>query len=349
MVGMAAALCLAAMAFADSLDRLPKVISQDEPEYPFSLRLHGNKGDVLISFYVDTDGSVFNPEVIKSSRPDFEAPAVESVLKWKFEPGIKNGQPVVTHMEVPIFFQLRYGVDSSGGADVWRIPDSAPRSLPAQYQYDEAPKPLVTSAPVYPFELLTQKVRGDAVVAFGIDPNGQTHVIKVVSATLPEFGDAAAAMIEAWTFEPARKDGKPSWALLKKEQVFSAYGDDFPVNDSAERLLKDLKRSPCPILRSPADLDVPLKGRFRPSPIVPASVLKAKVHAEAVIEFIVDHAGHAQLPRIVSSTNPDFGWAAATAVARWQFTVPSRKGKPADVFARVPMVYNPENTPPAGF
>lgn len=78
---------------------------------------------------------------------------------------------------------------------------------------------------------------------------------------------------------------------------------------------------------------------------MPAFVPKADAHAEAVIEFIVDHAGHAQLPPILSSPNPDFGRAAVAAVARWPFTVPSLKGKSVDVFARVPTVFNPAKPP----
>jgi hypothetical protein len=34
------------------------------------------------------------------------------------------------------------------------------------------------------------------------------------------------------------------------------------------------------------------------------------------------------LPRIVSASAPEFGYAAAQAVATWRFTRPERKGKP---------------------
>ena len=68
----------------------------------------------------------------------------------------------------------------------------------------------------------------------------------------------------------------------------------------------------------------------------------------ALIEFIVDREGHAQLPRIVSSSDADFGWAAATAVARWQYSAPTRKGKNADVFVRVPIEFVPAKTTPKG-
>jgi TonB family protein len=335
-------------------DRRPTVISQAEPVYPFSLRLTGNKGEVIVDFVIDPQGDVVKADVTKSSHPDFEAPAVEAVLKWKFKPGIKNGRPVYVHMQVPIYFQLRERPGDrlppgmGGGVEPWSIPERAPRDAPPEFQYDEAPKPLLTSAPVYPYDLLVQKIKGKATVTFAIDPNGQTRLVRVRSASRPEFGEAATAMIEAWRFEPARKNGKPCWAVLGKEQDFERDADDFPMNESAERLLRVLKKEPSPIVDDFRTLDAPLKGRFTPSPVVPEAVLAARARAEAVVEFIVDHAGHAQLPRVISATSPDFGWAAATAVARWQYTTPSLKGRPVDVRVRVPVVYSPPNLPAPG-
>jgi TonB family protein len=340
---------------ADKLDRMPVVTSQARPVYPYSLRLTGNRGEVLVDFIIDPQGDVVKADVTKSSHPDFEAPAVEAVLQWKFKPGIKNGHPVYVHMAVPIIFELTYGPTAefiqgvgTGGVDPWLIPARASKDAPAECQYDEAPKPLLTSAPVYPFDLLVAKVKGKASVMFAIDTLGRPHVMKVISASLPEFAAATSAMTEAWRFQPAKKNGKPCWAILRKDQVFERDADDFPINDSALRLLGVLKKSPCPILTDFRELDSPLKGRFTPSPVVPESLRATAGPAEAVVEFIVDHAGHAQLPRVISSTSPDSGWAAATAVARWQYTAPSKNGRAVDVLVRVPLRFSPPNPPAQG-
>jgi TonB family protein len=319
-------------------DHMPIVTRQDRPTYPYSLRMSGNRGSVLIDFVVDLQGNVVHVAVLKSSHPDFEAPAVEAVLKWKFKPGIKEGHPVSTHMQVPIFFDLTGG---GGATEPWSIPEKAPKDAPVEFRYDQAPRPILTAAPVYPFDLLSKAVTGKATVVFAIDTQGRSHVLKVRSATLPEFGAATVAMIESWTFEPARKAGVPCWAVLTKEQEFSDSDRDFPVNDSGERLLGLMKKSPSSILADFRELDNPLKGRFLPQPTLPDSMRSANAGAEALIEFIVDHAGHAQLPRIISSTTPEFGWAAATAVARWQYTLPTKNGRPVDVKVRVPMVFSP--------
>jgi TonB family protein len=334
---------------ADSVDRVPVVTQQAAPEYPFSLRLAGNKGEVVVDFIIDKQGNVVKADVFKSSHPDFEAPAVEAVLKWKFKPGMRNGQPVFVHMQVPIMFQLDMGPGRGDGVEPWSIPEHASRDLPAEFQYDEAPKPLLSSAPVYPYDLLLGKVKGTAKVTFAIDPQGFPHVVKLVDASSPEFGAATSAMIEAWRFEPAKKGGKPCWAVLGREENFGGWsGGDFPVNESADRLLGLLRKDPSKIVTDYRSLDSPIKGRFTPSPVIPESVRTANVRAEAVIDFIVDHAGHAQLPQIISSTNPDFGWAAATAVGRWQYTAPSLNGRAVDLRIRVPLVYSPVNPPAKG-
>jgi TonB family protein len=327
----------------------PKAISQQAPEYPWSLRLDGKKGEVLLDFIVDKEGSVSKVAVLKSSHPDFEAPAVEALLKWKFKPGMVDGHPVYTHMRVPMLFQLNSTPYHPGhGVDIWTIPGTASKKLPAEFQYDSPPKPILTSAPVYPLELLKAKVTGKAEVSFAVDPRGKTHVTKVSGASHPEFAAAAEAMIASWRFEPATKGGAPCWALLSKEQEFDRDAADFPLNDSADRLLSPLKKNRCPIVLDSNALDEKLQGRFQPEPDVPDSIRKARQPCQAVIEFIIDHAGHAQLPRIVSASSPEFGWAAATAVARWQYTQPQKGGRPVDVFVRVPMVYNGENPPAAG-
>jgi TonB family protein len=342
---------------ASSVDRIPEVTHQERPEYPFSLRLTGNRGEVLVDFIVDPQGNVVKADVTKSSHPDFEAPAVEAVLQWKFKPGLKNGHPVYVHMAVPIIFQLTGAADDArflhpdlrgGGVEPWEVPQRASKEVPPEFQYDEPPSPLLTSAPVYPYDLLLGNVKGKASVAFTIDTLGRTHVVKVISASRPEFAAATTAMIEAWKFEPAKKKGKPCWAVLRKDQEFERDADDFPMNESAERLLTVLRKSPCPIISDFRDLDTPLRGRFMPNPVVPDSLLATTGPIKAVIEFVIDHAGHAQLPHVVSTTNPDFGWAAATAVARWQYTTPTKNGRAVDVRVRVPLVFSPPNLPHSG-
>ena len=72
----------------------------------FEMRRAGIAGEVLVEFLVDTEGDVQNAFSAKSSQKEFESAAVQAVSKWKFRPGRKNGQNVVTRMQVPIVFTL---------------------------------------------------------------------------------------------------------------------------------------------------------------------------------------------------------------------------------------------------
>ena len=91
---------------APSLDRIPRALTQIPPSYPAEMRAAGIRGSVLVEFVADTTGQVASARAIKSSRIDFEAPAVRAVLKWRFEPGRRNGHIVPFRMVVPIEFNL---------------------------------------------------------------------------------------------------------------------------------------------------------------------------------------------------------------------------------------------------
>jgi periplasmic protein TonB len=86
------------------LDQPPAALVQSAPTYPFEMRRAGQNGEVTVEFLVDTTGAVQNATAIKSSQRDFEAAAVQAVLK--FRPGRRGGRPVVVRMQVPIVFNL---------------------------------------------------------------------------------------------------------------------------------------------------------------------------------------------------------------------------------------------------
>jgi TonB family protein len=88
------------------IDVAPRAVSQARPRYPFELRRSGVGGEVVVDFLVDQDGNVQNAYAVRSTDVGFEAESVEAVSRWRFEPGRKNGAPVITHMQVPIVFTL---------------------------------------------------------------------------------------------------------------------------------------------------------------------------------------------------------------------------------------------------
>ena len=88
------------------LERRPEVLSTVPPAYPEALRKARVEGAVTLAFVLDEAGRVVDPRVENSTHQEFETAALEAIRKWKFKPGLKDGQPVRTYLRQTIRFRL---------------------------------------------------------------------------------------------------------------------------------------------------------------------------------------------------------------------------------------------------
>jgi TonB family protein len=212
-------------------------------------------------------------------------------------------------------------------------------------EYEWSTKPKIKGfAPqvVYPFALLVENTSGKATVRFRINHQGRVDLATVLEASKPEFGKAAQAAIETMVFTPAKKkDGSPALVLCDADFNFIPDGTgDVQVSALARNLLKASKAGADNVV-TPAELDTPLRPANTPSPAYPVALVKAGKSGTATIEFIVDEEGWVELPRVVGATAEEFGFAAAQAVATWQFNPPTKKGRPAVTRARIEIEFTP--------
>jgi protein TonB len=91
------------------LEKRPEPVSQVPPTYPTELAKAKVEGVVTLLFMLDETGRVEDPRVENSSRPEFEKPALDAIRKWRFTPGMKDGQPVKTYIRVPMRFRVSAG------------------------------------------------------------------------------------------------------------------------------------------------------------------------------------------------------------------------------------------------
>ncbi|HRU94878.1 MAG TPA: energy transducer TonB [Anaerolineae bacterium] len=92
-------------ALAD-LDQAPRVVFQPAPAYPPEMKKKKIQGTVYVMFIVDKNGRVKDPRIQKSDNPAFDAPALNAVKRWRFDPGKVGGEAVQFRMRVPITFAL---------------------------------------------------------------------------------------------------------------------------------------------------------------------------------------------------------------------------------------------------
>lgn len=88
------------------LEKKPEAVSQTAPVYPADLRKAKIEGSVTVICILGEDGRVEEPRVENSSRPEFEKPALDAVRKWRFRPGMKDGQAVRTYIRIPLRFRV---------------------------------------------------------------------------------------------------------------------------------------------------------------------------------------------------------------------------------------------------
>jgi TonB family protein len=312
----------------------PKPIKFAAPNYPHAMSRAGVTGSVVIEFIIDKTGNVQNAHVVRSNNPWFERPALDAIRQWKYTPAEVDGRPVPSRANQIIEFNL---------PGLWKVTKSKDHDQQSpEFQWETPPVPKMTMFPVYPFEPLQAGTPGKVRIAYIVGPQGRVVATKLVEATTPEFGAAVIAMIDAWHFDPARrKDGKPGYARLVIEYEFKPNGrGDVPVTDEASQILRTLEKKPGDIVNL-KDVDQPLKPLAQRPPAYPSALEEARVSGAATIEFYVDKNGDAQLPRIVSSTAPEFGYAAVQAIATWRFEPAKRDGKPVVVRAQIPLDFSP--------
>jgi carboxyl-terminal processing protease len=86
-------------------DHAPVAIFEARPQYPPEFVSKQVEGEVLVKFVVCPDGTTADAISMRSSDPRLVPFALQAVLRWKFRPGTKGGQPVYCQLEVPIQFK----------------------------------------------------------------------------------------------------------------------------------------------------------------------------------------------------------------------------------------------------
>ncbi len=91
---------------ANNLDAPLQIISHTKPVFPRQLVETHPAGSAMVEFYVSTDGRVLLPRVISATAPAFGYSACQSVASWRFTAPLRNGNPVVVRVRVPVNYSL---------------------------------------------------------------------------------------------------------------------------------------------------------------------------------------------------------------------------------------------------
>ncbi len=92
--------------FPGGMEALLKYLSKNI-KYPSMALDNGIQGRVLVSFTVNKDGSIVDPEILRSVDPSLDKEAIRVISTMpKWNPGKQRGKPVRVKYTVPVAFRI---------------------------------------------------------------------------------------------------------------------------------------------------------------------------------------------------------------------------------------------------
>lgn len=206
-------------------------IEQTKPAFhPRNLLLQGIfEGWTKVNVAIDENGKLLDALVIGYSHPDYQAPTLDALKKWKFTPAEINGKTISSVIQL----NFHYNRDT-GGVTVLPttlmeyVDNLSAQNQPEENKFvrldklDRIPVPLHIISPAYSAENVRLHAGERVVVKFYIDETGKVRLPVLYYADNTTIARQALAAVAQWRFEPPTFKGKPVITRASQEFVFKA-------------------------------------------------------------------------------------------------------------------------------
>jgi TonB family protein len=187
--------------------------------YPHALRSTGTRATVVARFAVDPQGTPRYAHVRRSSDPRFDEATVRAVLRLRFEPAQRGGEPVWVWMEVPVDWSDPGPLAAADTAEGYEL--SEVEDLPAPINAQAFSTVLARS---YPPELRNRAVEGYVQVRFRVELDGTISYPTVVSTSDPAFTSPILSALTMLRFRPGRVGGRPVRTWVEQPIIWTVRG-----------------------------------------------------------------------------------------------------------------------------
>ena len=82
------------------------MLQKVDPDYSDEARAVALDGTVVLSVEIGPDGFGHNARVVRSLGLGLDESALDAISQWRFQPGLKDGQPVTVLATIEINFRL---------------------------------------------------------------------------------------------------------------------------------------------------------------------------------------------------------------------------------------------------
>ncbi|MFT3831118.1 MAG: TonB family protein [Opitutaceae bacterium] len=190
---------------AEKIAGLEGAAAVTDPAYPYERLLAGESGRAKVRFKLGPAGDVTDTAVMEATHPDFGAALVAAVETWWFVAEAAAEKP-----EREFEFQFELARVPYGARRLAEFVRGGGQVSNKATGLDARPKALARPDIVYPRSLLSTRPDGSAKIEFVIDRSGLAQMPRVVEASAPEFGWAAATCVNGMRFAPISRGGRPA-------------------------------------------------------------------------------------------------------------------------------------------
>jgi TonB family protein len=173
----------------------PVPMVRPEPEYSEEARAAKWQGAVLLQLVVDENGVPQDIRIVRSLGMGLDQKAIEAVQKWRFKPGLKDGNPVPVSANIEVNF---------------RLPQSPePIAAAVTVGEEEMRLRIVSRAfPAYPSVAKLARVQGSVTFSVIVGPDGKVQNVQFVSGPAMLAKEASDAVAQ-YVYQPYLLNGQP--------------------------------------------------------------------------------------------------------------------------------------------
>ena len=310
-------------------NRKAKLIYRVEPDYTSDAREKQITGTVMLGVTVGHDGAVQNIQIKKSLFPSLDESATAAVRKWRFEPAMKDGQPVSMYIQVEFYFS-----PDGSGADAYREKEQRE----AEYKEKEFRVRTNMNEAGRRAERESEEKR-NAILA-GMAQISMDQAIQIATSKSPGKVIECSLVGEHW--ENAGELAKPSLVLY---HVVILANDSSParthvlinaIDGSVFRVSKEEKREEeenagyTSTRRAIEGGELNGKASSLPKAEYPAIARAAHASGTVTVDVIVDETGNVVAAKAVSG-HPLLQAAAVNAARQAKFTPTFVNGEPTRI------------------
>lgn len=181
------------------------------PVYPDEAKAAGIQGSVVLHAVISKSGTVENVTVV-SGPHELRQSAIDAVSQWKYNPRLKDGQPVESEHTIGLMYQL-----PSPTPVVGPVPPADEAAAGVKQYGGDVTTPLPIYEPGQPeyTELArTDKVQGAVTVSLVVDEHGLPQHVQVVRGLGDGLDEKAVDLVKHYQFRPAKENDKPVAAFV---------------------------------------------------------------------------------------------------------------------------------------